>query len=211
MWIPIQRLTPHDIKSQPGAPIALCIMITIVVTIVLSQAWWIRQGGRFFHYLKIYAALGTAILILLILPGFRLRIHHYILALLLMPGTSFPTRPSILYQGLLLGLFINGVARWGFASIIETPSMLGELPREGHSAWWGATTPNITNSSVSISLPDPADIPIMRLGSHLGFNSVLNPSTGSQELIDPHDYRGNGNITIRLWDHKRMDELGVDG
>ncbi|KAI5281868.1 hypothetical protein KEM54_003098, partial [Ascosphaera aggregata] len=132
MWIPIQRLTPHDIKSQPGAPIALGIMIAIVVSIVLSQAWWIQQGGRFFHYLKIYLSLGAGVIFLLVLPGFRLRIHHYILALLLMPGTSFPTRPSIFYQGLLLGLFINGVARWGFASIIETPSMLGELPREGH-------------------------------------------------------------------------------
>ncbi|KAI5292742.1 hypothetical protein KEM52_006103 [Ascosphaera acerosa] len=199
MWIPIQRLTPHDIKSQPGARIALGVMITIIVSIVLSQAWWIRQGGRFFHYLKIYLCLCGGVIILLALPGFRLRIHHYILALLLMPGTSFPTRPSIIYQGLLLGLFINGVARWGFASIIETPSMLGELPREGHSAWWGATTPNITDASVTISLPDaPAIQPS-------GFAGQLSA------LLDPRDYRGNGNISINLWDHKRMDELGVDG
>ncbi|KAI5293543.1 hypothetical protein KEM56_006017 [Ascosphaera pollenicola] len=35
--------------------------------------------------------------------------------------------------------------------------------------------------------------------------------TGIEELLDPHDYRGNGNITISLWDHERMDDLGVDG
>lgn len=206
--IPIKRLTPHDIKSQPGARLALGIMITIVVTIILSQAWWIRQGGRFFHYLKIYLTIGAGIIILLALPGFRLRIHHYILALLLMPGTSFPTRPSIFYQGLLLGLFINGVARWGFASIIETPSMLGELPREGHSAWWGATTPNITDASVAISLPD-IESPVIQLNSSQG--DVFNVITGIKELLDPHDYRGNGNISISLWDHERMDKLGVDG
>ncbi|KAI5290547.1 hypothetical protein KEM54_001235 [Ascosphaera aggregata] len=35
--------------------------------------------------------------------------------------------------------------------------------------------------------------------------------TGVNELLDPDDYRGNGNISISLWDHERMDKLGVDG
>lgn len=181
MWIPIQRLTPHDIKTQPGAPIALAIMITIIVSIILGQAWQIRSGGRFFHFLKIYIAIAVGIFTLLALPGFRLRIHHYILAILLMPGTAIPTRPSLIYQGLLLGLFVNGVARWGFASIIETPSALGEIPNA--DGWWGATSPNITNSSVSISLP----------------------SRGEDY------YPGNGNITFRLWEPERMEKLRVDG
>ncbi|PGH01112.1 hypothetical protein GX51_05428 [Blastomyces parvus] len=183
LWIPIQRLTPHDIKAQPGAPIALAIMITIILSIVLGQAWHIRQGGQFFHYLKIYLCIGFGLIFLLILPQFRLRIHHYILAMLLMPGTAFPIRPSIIYQGLLLGLFVNGVARWGFASIIETPSALGELPGPGgNNGWWGATSPNITNSSVQISLPS---------GDHVD--------------------RGNGNITFNLWEPERMEKLNVDG
>ncbi|KKZ64470.1 hypothetical protein EMCG_09541 [[Emmonsia] crescens] len=183
LWIPIQRLTPHDIKAQPGAPIALAIMITIILSIVLGQAWHIRQGGQFFHYLKIYLCICGGLVFLLILPQFRLRIHHYILAMLLMPGTAFPIRPSIIYQGLLLGLFVNGVARWGFASIIETPSALGELPGPGGSnGWWGATSPNITNSSVQISLPT---------GDHVD--------------------RGNGNITFNLWEPERMEKLDVDG
>ncbi|QSS58166.1 LCCL domain-containing protein, partial [Histoplasma capsulatum] len=183
LWIPIQRLTPHDIKSQPGAPIALAIVITIIISIVLGQAWHIRQGGLFFHYLKIYLCIGGGLIFLLVLPQFRLRIHHYILGMLLMPGTAFPTRPSIIYQGLLLGFFVNGVARWGFASIIETPSALGELPGPGGShGWWGATSPNVTNSSVHISLPSGDNV-----------------------------NRGNGNITFRLWEPERMETLGVDG
>ncbi|KAG5291602.1 LCCL domain-containing protein [Histoplasma ohiense] len=183
LWIPIQRLTPHDIKSQPGAPIALAIVITIIISIVLGQAWHIRKGGLFFHYLKIYLCIGGGLIFLLALPQFRLRIHHYILGMLLMPGTAFPTRPSIIYQGLLLGLFVNGVARWGFASIIETPSALGELPGPGGShGWWGATSPNVTNSSVHISLPSGDNV-----------------------------NRGNGNITFQLWEPERMETLGVDG
>ncbi|CAG8151121.1 unnamed protein product [Penicillium olsonii] len=182
--IPLKRLTPMDIQKQPGAKLALAFVIPIVLSIILTQAWQIRQGGLLPRYLKIYGTMGLIILILLPLPGLRLRIHHYILAILLMPGTAFPTRPSLVYQGLLLGLFINGVARWGFASIIETPAALGEqVPNgDGISGWWGATYPNVTSSSVKISLPESEDT-----------------------------YRGNGNITFALWEHERMSKLAVDG
>jgi hypothetical protein len=61
-----------------------------------------------------------------LIPGLNLRIYHYILALLLLPGTAIQTRPSLLFQGFLVGLFINGVARWGFASILETDHFLAD-------------------------------------------------------------------------------------
>ncbi|PWY79238.1 LCCL domain protein [Aspergillus heteromorphus CBS 117.55] len=184
--IPLERLTPNDIQKQPGAKVALALVIPTVICIILSQAWQIRQGGLMPRYLKIYCTMGLILLILLPLPGLRLRIHHYILAILLMPGTAFPTRPSLIYQGLLLGLFINGIARWGFASIIETPAALGEqAPGPGGAhGWWGGTYPNVSDASVSISLPGP--------GSH-------------------EAHHGNGNITFDLWEHQRMSKLGVDG
>ncbi|OJJ48963.1 hypothetical protein ASPZODRAFT_13702 [Penicilliopsis zonata CBS 506.65] len=185
--IPLQRLTPLDIQQQPGAKLALALVIPVIICIVLGQAWHIRVGGLMPRYLKIYCTMGLIILILLPLPGLRLRIHHYILGILLMPGTAFPTRPSLIYQGLLLGLFVNGVARWGFASIIETPASLGERVTgpTGPHGWWGATFPNITTASVQISLPDP----------HRSDDTFL----------------GNGNITFALWEHQRMADLGVDG
>ncbi|KKA18801.1 LCCL domain protein [Rasamsonia emersonii CBS 393.64] len=186
VWIPLQRLTPHDLQEQPGAKLALAIVVSIIICIALTQAWYIRLAGLMPRYLKVYLAMGAILLVLLPLPGLRLRIHHYILAMLLMPGTAIPTRPSLIYQGLLLGLFVNGVARWGFASIIETPAALGEDPRSPRGGWWGATSPNITASSVTIELEDAPQI------MH-------------------HKYRGNGNITIDLWEPERMAELGVDG
>lgn len=184
--IPLERLTPYDIQKQPGAKLALAIVIPTIIGIIVTQAHRIRMGGLMPHYLKVYGTMGLIILILLPLPGLRLRIHHYILAILLMYGTAFPTRPSLVYQGLLLGLFINGIARWGFASIIETPAALGELaPGPGGShGWWGATYPNVSDDSVAVSLP----------------------GTGSDER-----YHGNGNITFSLWEKERMDKLGVDG
>ncbi|KAH8702095.1 LCCL domain protein [Talaromyces proteolyticus] len=188
LWIPLQRLTPHDLQNQPGAKLALGIVITIIITIVVTQAWLIRQAGLMPRYLKVYISFVALLLFLMALPGLRLRIHHYILAMLLMPGTIIPTRASLIYQGLLLGLFINGVARWGFASIVETPAALGEDPTTP-GGWWGASYPNITNTSVSIHLDTPSFPPIWQ----------------------QTQYPGNGNITFNLWEHERMEHLGVDG
>lgn len=122
--IPIQRLTAHDLRAQPGAIPALISIVLAIFLIALGQAWAFRVEGRMPRYLAIYGIFVGSILLMLAIPGLNLRIHHYILGLVLIPGTSFQNRPSLVYQGLLLGLFINGVARWGFASILETPSAL---------------------------------------------------------------------------------------
>jgi hypothetical protein len=127
--IPIERLTPHDIKNQPGAIPALIIIVLSLFVIALGQAWALRVEGRLPRYLAIYGTFVGCILALVAIPKMNVRIHHYILGLLLVPGTSMQTRPSLLFQGILIGLFINGIARWGFASILETPSALrGDAP-----------------------------------------------------------------------------------
>ncbi|KAF9768474.1 hypothetical protein IL306_014231 [Fusarium sp. DS 682] len=123
-FIPIQRLNKHDLDQQPGARAALAIIIIVLVAIVSSQVWFFRQEGRLIKYLKLYALLIAAILISLSIPKLSLRIHHYIIALLLLPGTSMQTRPSLLYQGLLIGLFISGIARWGFDPVLQTSQAL---------------------------------------------------------------------------------------
>jgi hypothetical protein len=127
--IPISRLTPHDIKQQPGAVPALIIIILILISAALGQAWTIRIEGKFLQYLKIYATFVFLLLALLAIPTMKIRIHHYILALLLLPGTFPQTRPSLLYQGLLIGFFLNGIARWGYDPILQTEVELrGDAP-----------------------------------------------------------------------------------
>lgn len=123
-FIPIQRLTPHDLQQQPGAQIALSAIVILLVTIALGQIWYLRLEGRFLRYLAVYASMGIFLLACIAIPTLSLRIHHYILALLLLPGTALQTRPSMLYQGILVGLFINGIARWDFDSILQTPAEL---------------------------------------------------------------------------------------
>lgn len=119
-FIPIQRLTPHDLAQQPGARAALAIIVVVITAVVVSQIWFFRQEARLLRFLALYILYGAILVILILLPSLSLRIHHYILALLLLPGTSMQTRPSLLYQGLLMGFFLNGIARWGWAPVLET-------------------------------------------------------------------------------------------
>jgi hypothetical protein len=128
--IPIERLTPHDIQNQPGAIPALIIIVLTLFCIALGQAWALRVEGRMPRYLAIYGIFVSSLLALVAIPDMNVRIHHYILGLLLVPGTSMQNRPSLLFQGILVGLFINGIARWGFSSILQTPAELaGDAPR----------------------------------------------------------------------------------
>ena len=159
-WIPIQRLNKHDIDQQPGAKLALAIIIILLTVVVIKQVFYFRREGRLIRYLGIYGLFVGSILISLLLPGLSLRIHHYILALLLLPGTSMQTRPALLYQGLLVGLFINGIARWGFDSVLQTPDDL-QGDSQHNSALPKIEEPQITLgqklSTISFSWLDPPE------------------------------------------------------
>lgn len=123
-WIPLARLTAHDLEHQPGAKLALGIIILILIIVFALQARGFWLEGRLPSMLALYALFIVAILLSLLIPGVNLRIHHYILALLLLPGTTLQTRSSLFFQGLLLGLFVNGVARWDFDSVLQTSDAL---------------------------------------------------------------------------------------
>ncbi|KAG7288750.1 hypothetical protein NEMBOFW57_005107 [Staphylotrichum longicolle] len=152
-FIPINRLTPRDLKQQPGARAALAIIIIVLATIASSQVFFLRQEARLIRNLKLYALFVAGIILCVALPNFNLRIHHYILALLLLPGTAIQIRPSLLYQGLLIGLFINGIARWGFDPFLQTDYALrGDAPMDTALP---AVVPTVANSSITFAWDAP--------------------------------------------------------
>ncbi|KAF9878426.1 LCCL domain-containing protein [Colletotrichum karsti] len=125
-WMPIQRLTAHDIESQPGAKPALALILTVFAFVMAKQVYFFWLEGRLPRFLALYALFLLGIIVGLSIPGVDLRIHHYIMTFLLIPGTSMQTRSSLFYQGMVLGLFVNGIGRWGFDSILQTPDALRE-------------------------------------------------------------------------------------
>lgn len=143
--IPIDRLVGSDLQ-RPGAITALVIIAIVVFLLVLNQIRVMRNAGMVFYYLSRYIITGIAVAIMASLPTLTFRLHHYIAAILLMPLTAFPTRMSAICQAFLLGMFLQGVAKFGFDSILQTAA---ELRRD---APLGSSLPSfITNSSTIIS------------------------------------------------------------
>lgn len=152
--LPVDRLTIADLRAQPGALVAVLSIVGLISTCVFIQGYKVLRAGKFRKYLCVYLAFIAGLVVLAELPGLTLRVHHYILALILIPGCSTRGVTALLFQGILLGLFLSGSARWGLASIVETeqalrrddplgivfpPMILGYNATSGLLTWGAAT------------------------------------------------------------------------
>ncbi|KGQ99932.1 hypothetical protein MEQ_01707 [Candida albicans P87] len=122
--LPVDRLTIGDLKEQSGAILAVGSIILTITACAFIQAYKIWLSGRFKKYLFVYSLFIIGLVFLAQLPGLTLRVHHYILAMLLIPGCATRGRTALMFQGILLGLFLSGAARWGLAAIVETADSL---------------------------------------------------------------------------------------
>lgn len=190
--LPIQRLTPHDFQ-QPGAILTVSIIFLVITTIAVAQAWTLRLEGRLPYYLKFYTLVGLILLALMAIPGLNVRLHHYILALILLPGTAVQTRPSLFYQGLLIGLFISGIARWGFDSIVQTPSELFEFG-------YNEPIPQISAPSIAHMNTDITFSWSNEQNKHDGISVVVN---------DVERFRGSEDDDLETFTWRRQDETEV--
>ncbi|KAL6156193.1 hypothetical protein ACJQWK_09705 [Exserohilum turcicum] len=187
--IPIQRLTAHDIRQQPGAVTALVLIIIVLFVLVLYQAWCFRNEGRLPRFLALYLVLGIGLGILAAIPHLTLRMHHYIIALLLLPGTALQTRVSLLCQGLLVGLFVNGIARWGFDAILQTAAALRGDAQLG-TAIPAIAEPVINGSTITFA-----------------WNSLLDGYQGVSVLVnDVERYRGSSGTTQGTYTWQRTQQ-----
>ncbi|WRT70908.1 uncharacterized protein IL334_007907 [Kwoniella shivajii] len=123
--LPITRLGYDPL--DPAGIIALTIIIILAVIVVLIQAWEMRKYGLLRYYLIRYIPVIPLIIILVFIPGYTFRPHHYLFALLAIPVLSLPNRISLFGQAFALGLFLDGVGRWGWDGIIQlTGSLVGD-------------------------------------------------------------------------------------
>ncbi|ANB13329.1 hypothetical protein AWJ20_1615 [Sugiyamaella lignohabitans] len=197
--LPLDRLTPHDLNAQPGAWLALIILVSVVLSIAIGQAYVIWRLGKFKPYIQYYLLVIALLIALSFVPNQTLRMHHYIWTLILLPGTGFKTTPSLFYQGLLVGLFVSGVARWDFDSILQTyeqlrrgaPTFKGGFAKFGEPAIieGGGVLKNITLLWQSLSDARQSDESIDTAWD--GYSLIIN---------DVERYRGrNNSFNITDW------------
>lgn len=118
--LPVDRLTIRDLKEQAGAVTAVGSILATIVVGAIIQGYSLWKSGRFRKYFLVYLLIVASLCFLQTIPGLNLRVHHYILGILLVPGCATRGSSAYLFQGILIGLIISGVSRWDFASIVET-------------------------------------------------------------------------------------------
>ncbi|CAK9440597.1 uncharacterized protein LODBEIA_P46360 [Lodderomyces beijingensis] len=220
--LPTDRLVWNDLIEQPGAMIAVSSLVTLIFSCAVVQGYKLWLSGRFQKYLFIYSLFVVGLVVVANIPGLTLRIHHYILAMLLIPGCATRGRTALVFQGILLGLFLSGASGWGLASIAEThlalkrndPSGALEPPlitlydeRSGLLNWQNITTTNAYKkyTSVSLLINDLEEYISEPLQTNINLRSILtNSSTPIYNWIQKSlqdgikDDRGNIPIYLRL-------------
>jgi len=111
-----------------------------------------------------------------------------------------------LYQGLLCGLFINGIARWGFDSILQTPGeLLSDAPQD--SLLPHISAPIIGASNITFSLgPIPPVDSTKNTPNYDGFSVLVNDVERFRGYAD-YDIDGVWKNGSREWTWNRHDEM----
>lgn len=103
--------------------IIVMVLFCLFMAIILAFSGYIIYKAQKVKLFLLAYGIGITIFIVLTLLlrqypfNLSFHLHHYFLAIVLWPLTLFEGRFSNIRQGLLLGLFINGVIRWGAASL----------------------------------------------------------------------------------------------
>lgn len=81
--LPLSRLTASDISKRNGAITTLAVTLVILVILTINQVRVIRKTGWLPYYLGWYIIGGLITLVLALLPGLSLRLHHYIIPMVM--------------------------------------------------------------------------------------------------------------------------------
>ena len=105
------------LRLAPGPAAAVGALFCVLVLGVLYFARQFYLSGAWGFVGSVYLASAAAFALVSVLLRLRasVHLHHFMIALCLIPLTRFPTLPARVAQGVLVGIMLNGVAFWGVA------------------------------------------------------------------------------------------------
>ncbi|KEF57696.1 uncharacterized protein A1O9_05614 [Exophiala aquamarina CBS 119918] len=113
----------------PKAQKILLIFLTATLYFIICRIRKLHREQQLTRCLTLYGLLIVGLYITNRIFGFlglRLHIHHYLWPLLLLPGASTCGPYASFYEGLLLGISTNGIARWGFDNLAEVQGPISD-------------------------------------------------------------------------------------
>ena len=101
--------------------LALLLCALLLAHLVGHHLWRARQDGmlRALGLFYLPTLLGLAATTALLRPTHTVHLHHYFTAALLVPLTRFPGRVPAIWQALLVGFHLQGVAIFGIEPLFH--------------------------------------------------------------------------------------------
>lgn len=160
--------------TQNGITAFIIICILLAAFIIHSFRLLLNEHKVNLYILSYVSVIVviTAISVSLYSLNSRLYVHmhHYILSLLLLPFSRFRNPVSIIFQGFLLGMLVNGVFIWGFDNLWVADDIIQPTEFTSSDLFFTNYTSSATNISIAWTFPSqPSNVLI---SFQLGFREV---------------------------------------
>ncbi|KAG2777019.1 hypothetical protein PC129_g6067 [Phytophthora cactorum] len=146
-WLNVDLGGYEELHANAGTYVVFTL-VGIGAVFLASQLFRsIYIGGKWRMFIVICMAVVASVLLSWALfPSTSFHLHHTMLGALIIPVTSFPTPAAAFSQAAALGLFIQGYARWGWHSYLDTiPTYLTIAVPEN-----APNTTNVTSSRARV-------------------------------------------------------------
>jgi len=183
-----------SITSKGAGGVIAVVLISIGGLAAFAWQMYVYWHARILSYFITRYLLVIIVMVSVTLAmsaNFEFHLHHWAFAFVLLPATRGGKRATMFIQALLFGLYVNGVAEWGAASIWEEKASVTSVADIDKWAptWNGVTTYANTNATIKLSWSPPANVvvPVGNFPYRLTMNEV-------EILKDFSD----GNMTVTL-------------
>lgn len=101
----------------------LWLVLSTIGYFIWKRAKELHTERRLYQYLLYYTLLAIGFWVSSVMLSYvdlHWHLHHYCWPLLLLPATGKTGIHNLIMKGVLVGICLNGAARWGFSSLVET-------------------------------------------------------------------------------------------
>lgn len=123
----IPGITDIDLSSEffshgAGGIILIAVIMVIVLAVVIHHMKLAFRINLLFRYILyyFYAVCIIIFVTLLFASTASFHLHHVLAGLALIPITRFNSRISLIFQAVMAGIFLNGLAMWNFTVSCQT-------------------------------------------------------------------------------------------
>lgn len=95
-------------------PLALGILLVVAFQVYLISVQGLLVWYGVFYLL---VTLGLVVPTVILRKSYYLHLHHYVIFGILIPFFAFPYKISVIFLGLMTGIYVEGIARWGMSGI----------------------------------------------------------------------------------------------